>query len=176
MRQNNSSFCIVVMGVSGCGKSTVGLHLAKQLQVSFIDGDDFHPPENIQRMSNGIALTDDDRLPWLRSINEFIVSGQPASPYSVIACSALKRSYRDVLARAASVLFVHLVGSFDLIEARSKARSGHFMNVSLLKSQFDILENPEADEAFVAVGIDAPLNDVVLNCAAAVRAHAMFPQ
>jgi len=162
------------MGVSGCGKSTIGQHLAAQLGVSFIDGDDFHPPENIARMSQGIALNDADRMPWLQSINRFIVNEQTDATPSVIACSALKRLYRNVLSQSASILFVHLVGSYELIEARSQARTGHFFNMALLQSQFDTLEAPNGDEHFVTINIDASMSEVVQRCVNAVQSHALF--
>ncbi len=176
MSKANVPFGIVVMGVSGCGKSTVGAAIAERLSGHFADGDDFHPVQNVQRMSQGIALTDEDRLPWLSSLNQHLSVKRNDSGINVIACSALKRAYRDILRRDASVLFVHLYGDFDVIRLRSEARENHFMNTSLLQSQFDTLELPGSEESdsFVAVNIDADTQTVINNCLTQIDQHAHY--
>ncbi|MCF4007441.1 gluconokinase [Corynebacterium uropygiale] len=135
---------VVVMGVSSCGKSTVGALLGYELGVPFKDGDELHPPSNIEKMSAGIPLTDDDRWSWLDAIGEWLAA-HPSG--GVIACSALKRSYRDTIRRhAPNTLFIHLHGSHELMAARMAARPGHFMPPSLLASQFATLQHLEPDE------------------------------
>ena len=167
-------FNLVVMGVSGCGKSTVGEKLASRLNGQFADGDDFHPSANVERMSNGIALTDEDRLPWLAAINRYLRQTESNREVNVVACSALKRSYRDVLSDSTEVLFVHLVGDFELVLARSKARANHFMNVGLLQSQFDTLETPSQDESVITVSIDAPIDVITENTVLRIEQSSMF--
>jgi gluconokinase len=145
---------IVVMGVSGCGKSTVGLQLAAALGVEFVEGDAFHPPENVARMAAGIALTDADREGWLAALAQQLEHAVRARRGLVLSCSALKRSYRDVLRRAAPGLrFVHLSGSRELLAQRVAARSHRYMPASLLDSQLATLEAPGADEN--ALRVDA---------------------
>jgi gluconokinase len=134
---------IIVMGVSGSGKTTIGQALAEALHWSFSDADDFHNRENIEKMRSGIALTDKDREPWLRAIRAAIEHWKRDEPGHVLACSALKESYRDILGRNdAEVKFVYLDGNLDLISRRLKERKGHFFNAALLRSQFDTLEIP----------------------------------
>lgn len=134
---------VVVMGVSSCGKSTVGELLAFKLGVPFKDGDELHPSENIAKMTSGQPLTDADRLPWLGLVGQWLA----AHDGGVIACSALKRSYRDrIRAAAPHVVFVHLHGTRELMAARMAARPGHFMPTTLLDSQFRDLEPLEGDE------------------------------
>lgn len=137
----------VVMGVSGSGKTAIGSALARALGVEFVEGDDFHPEENVKRMASGIALTDEDRGPWLRSIAARLRAAQDAGTGLVVSCSALRRSYRDLLrAEAGDVRFIFLKGARALIAERLAARSGHFMPPSLLDSQFAALEEPGPDE------------------------------
>jgi len=137
----------VVMGVSGCGKSLIGAGLAHALGVEFVEGDEYHSAENIERMSRGIPLTDDDRARWLRSLAARIREAKDAGLGLVISCSALKRSYRDILRTDAPELrFVFLKGRQDLVAQRLASRKGHFMPPSLLESQFTTLEEPLPDE------------------------------
>ena len=157
---------IVVMGVAGCGKSTVGAALAERLGAGFLDGDSLHPPANIDKMAAGTPLNDDDRAPWLAEIGRRF----PASNCAlVIACSALKRSYRDIIRSAdPSVVFVHLHGTRELLNARMTARPGHFMPASLLDSQLDTLEPLEDGEAGIVVDIASPVEDIVNDVHAAL--------
>lgn len=136
---------VIVMGVSGSGKSTVGSLLAHACSGSYYDGDDFHPQANIRKMHAGIALDDADRLPWLERLRALILEREQGTAPTVIACSALKASYRDILAPEEDprVQFVFLKGDFDLIRQRLEARHHHFMPESLLTSQFADLELPE---------------------------------
>ena len=137
----------VVMGVSGCGKSLIGAELARALGVDFVEGDEYHPKENVERMSRGIALTDEDRAGWLRALAARIQEARRRGTGVVVTCSALKRSYRDVLRAGASDLrFVFLKGDRALIAERLVGRRGHFMNPALLESQFSTLEEPSPDE------------------------------
>lgn len=137
----------VVMGITGSGKSTVGARLAKALGVDFVEGDDYHPPENIRRMAAGIPLTDDDRADWLRALAARLREASETGAGLVVTCSALKRSYRDRLRAAApEVQFVYLQGSRELIAERVAERRGHFMPASLLDSQLATLEEPGSDE------------------------------
>jgi len=137
----------VVMGVSGSGKTVIGSALAQSLGVEFVEGDDFHPEENVRRMASGIALTDEDRAPWLRSIAARLRAAKDAGTGLVVSCSALKRSYRDLLrAEAGEVHFIFLKGTRALIGERISTRAGHFMPSSLLDSQFTALEEPGPDE------------------------------
>lgn len=138
----------VMMGVCGSGKSLIGATLARALDVEFVEGDDLHPPENVKRMASGIPLTDDDRRGWLLAIAARLREARHAGAGLVVSCSALKRSYRDLLRSAGDpdVRFVYLAGSRPLIEERMANRRGHFMPPSLLESQFSILEEPSPDE------------------------------
>src|SRR5215218_1732113 len=131
------------MGVTGVGKTTVGERLAADLGWPFFDADALHPPANVEKLRRGVALTDDDRAPWLAAIRDLMREHARAGRSAVIACSALKQAYRDYLAaRTGDVRFVHLTGEFVLIEHRLRERAGHFMSPSLLASQFATLEEP----------------------------------
>jgi gluconokinase len=145
------SLRLVIMGVSGCGKSSVGQALSQSLQVPYRDGDDLHPPANVEKMRAGMPLSDADRWPWLDRVAATLAAEAPM----IIGCSALKRAYRDrIRARAGGpVTFIHLAGSRDLIAARMAERQGHYMPLSLLDSQFAALEPPGPDEA-ITVDID----------------------
>jgi gluconokinase len=150
---------IVVMGVSGSGKSKVGAALAQRLRVPFADADTFHPEANVAKMAAGEPLTDDDRYPWLEAVGEWLAQH---SNGGVISCSALKRKYRDQLRTHCSrIEFLHLSGSPELIGRRVAARSGHFMPASLLKSQFDILEPLAADEDGVSIDVGNTVDAII---------------
>ena len=162
---------LVVMGVSGCGKSTVGALLGRRLGKPFLDGDDFHPAANKEKMGAGIPLTDSDREPWLAVLGSLLAGqgvlpegtddGGPAVP-PIVACSALKRRYRDLLrGYAPDLVFVHLAGSAEIIGARLDARAHEFMPRTLLDSQFAALEDLEEDEAHVLADITQPLDVLV---------------
>jgi gluconokinase len=133
---------VVVMGVCGCGKSTVGAALSASLQWPFLDADDFHPATNVAKMSAGSALTDEDRWPWLDRVAAELKTILDRGGHAVLACSALKQAYRDRLARAGDVRFVHLAGDHDTIASRLKSRQHRYMPATLLASQFATLEPP----------------------------------
>lgn len=153
---------LIVMGVSGAGKSTVGEALAARLGWRYEDGDAFHPESNVAKMHAGHPLTDEDRWPWLRAIAAEIDRVCQSGGHVVIACSALRRAYRDVLAHGRrDVRLVYLDGAEPLIEDRLSHRKGHFMPPGLLASQFATLEPPGADEHAVRVSIDAPVAGIV---------------
>ena len=153
---------LVVMGVSGSGKSTIGEKLAQRLGWSYEDGDKFHPLSNVAKMSAGQPLTDEDRWPWLQAIANEIDRVCQARGHAVIACSALKRAYRDILVHGRpEVRIIYLQGTQDLIADRLALRKGHFMPPGLLASQFKTLEPPDASENPVTVSIDAPVETIV---------------
>jgi gluconokinase len=138
----------VVMGVSGCGKTTVGQAVAAQLNCPFYDADDFHPQENIAKMASGVPLDDDDRAPWLARLAGLIADHLARGETAVLACSALKRRYREQLrGENGRVQFLYLRGDFDTIWQRMQARPGHYMKAEMLQSQFDALEEPSQEEA-----------------------------
>ncbi|MDK6077180.1 MULTISPECIES: gluconokinase [Massilia] len=147
----------VVMGVSACGKSDIGTRLAQALGAPFIEGDRFHLPENVAKMSAGIPLDDEDRRGWLQALRAEMERAWTTDPVVVLSCSALKRAYRDVLrGDGGDVRFVHLHGDRDLIAQRMAARSGHFMPVSLLDSQLRTLEPLQPDERGVTLDVREP--------------------
>lgn len=162
---------IILMGVSGSGKSTIGAEVAREIKAKFIDGDDLHPRANIQKMASGQPLNDDDRAPWLQRLNDAAYSLNHKNESGIIVCSALKRRYRDLLRQDNdNMVFIYLKGSFEVILARLQARSGHFMPTDLLKSQFDALEEPGADEKdVICVDIDTDVEGVVERCVAALK-------
>jgi gluconokinase len=153
---------IIVMGVSGAGKTTIAAMLAMRLGWTYEDADWFHPPANVEKMHSGKPLTDEDRWPWLRAIAEFISRTQREGGHAVIACSALKRAYRDVLIGGRrDVRLVYLRGEPDLIARRMALRHGHFMPPSLLESQFATLEEPDEDENAIVVSIEPRPREIV---------------
>ena len=155
-----------VMGVSGCGKSTIGQRLAQTLDLPFYDGDDFHPDSNVQKMAEGIPLDDCDRQPWLERLNHLAIESPRGA---VIACSALKQVYRQTLAkRLTCVYWIYLAGDFDEIFLRLSQRENHFMPASLLRSQFATLEPPE--NAITLSALESP-DSIVQQIIEAVKVH-----
>ena len=162
---------VVVMGVSGSGKSTIGALLAHSLGIPFIDSDGLHPQANIVKMAGGVPLTDDDRWPWLALVGQALTEAGAEGTGLVIACSALKRAYREAIVEAApDVQFVHLAGTLDVLANRLEGRSEHFMPPALLRSQLAILEELQKDEPGFAVDIDQPVANVVRDSAARLSA------
>jgi carbohydrate kinase (thermoresistant glucokinase family) len=167
---------LVVMGVSGSGKSTIGSQLALQLHWDFEDGDWFHPARNIDKMHAGIALTDEDRAPWLIAIADFIDTARCAGTHAVVACSALKRRYRAVIiGKRPDVRLIYLKGDRELIGRRIAARHEHFMPASLLQSQFDALEEPGPDENPIVVSIEPRPREIVAQTMTALKLQSVQP-
>ncbi|MBB3979201.1 gluconokinase [Rhizobium azooxidifex] len=164
---------VVVMGVSGCGKTSVAEGLAAALGAGFLEGDQLHPQANIDKMSKGIPLTDADRWPWLDRIGAELHTVTGAGAPIVASCSALKRAYRDRLRAEAGgdLSFVFLRGSRELLIGRMQERKGHFMPASLLDSQLATLEDPSGEEGVVTVDIDAPLDEIVATSLERLRAQ-----
>ena len=147
------------MGVSGSGKTTVGHALSKELGWSFFDGDDYHPPDNIAKMSRGIPLDDRDRQNWLESLSALLSEKKDSGEALVLACSALKRNYQEILRSSREDMkFVYLAGDFDLILDRMQSRQAHFMKAQMLASQFEILEPPPDG---LVINIDQPVTSIV---------------
>ena len=153
---------LVLMGVSGCGKSTVGEGLASHLGWRFVEGDSLHPPENVDKMAAGQPLTDDDRAGWLASLADLLAHAARTEQGLVISCSALKRTYRDRLREGdARALFVHLDGSRELNAARIAGRTHMYMPASLLDSQFSTLQAPEPDEQALSLSVQQPPAELI---------------
>ncbi len=161
---------LIVMGVSGCGKSTMAAALGEHLGLQMVDGDDLHLPESVAKMRSGIALEDADRWPWLDRIGDYLAQAEGHG--RVVACSALKRVYRErIRAQAGDVCFVFLDGDFELIDQRMRQRPGHYMPAGLLDSQFRTLEKPQADETdVIRLPITEPVQDMVAQALAALQA------
>jgi gluconokinase len=158
----SAPIAIVVMGVSGCGKTTVASRLAQRLGWDFAEADAFHSPANILKMRSGVPLTDDDRWPWLDAIARRIAEARAARRPCVLTCSALKRSYRARLRDGHDdVSFVYLKGTYERVASRLAGRVGHYMPASLLRSQFDALEEPAPDENAVVLSIAHPVDQLV---------------
>ncbi|WP_237386270.1 gluconokinase [Xenorhabdus sp. Sc-CR9] len=155
----------VLMGVSGSGKSAVANGIARELGAVFLDGDFLHPRANIMKMAQSHALNDDDRQPWLKALNDAIFAMQRTNHVSLLVCSALKKSYRDILRDGNKNLsFLYMKGDFELIESRLKARKGHFFKPQMLISQFETLEEPDGDEKDVhQIDIKPSLDEVIQN-------------
>ncbi|MFC8453274.1 gluconokinase [Kitasatospora sp. NPDC057223] len=161
---------IVVMGVSGVGKTTVARLLAERLALPYAEADDFHPPANIAKMSAGIPLDDEDRAPWLRALGGWLGERAEAGTGGVVTCSALKRHYRDILRAACpGAYFLHLSGGHELVEDRLAHRTGHFMPTSLLGSQYAALEPLQADERGTALDVGPSPEQLVEMAAALLR-------
>jgi len=164
---------LVIMGVSGSGKTTIAQGLSRKLGWQYQEGDALHPPSNVAKMSSGTPLTDADRLPWLQRIAGKIDEWRAAGLSGVVTCSALKRSYRDIIAgNRPDVVVVYPKGSQTLIAGRMAGRKGHFMPASLLDSQFEILEEPSPDENAMIVGIDRAPEAIVDEIVRRVEEHA----
>ena len=165
-KEDNMSIHVVVMGVAGCGKSTVAEAIHERLGYVYAEGDDFHPQANIDKMSAGIPLTDEDRWPWLKVINTWMVAREALDENTVVSSS------REVLAQNVPTFFVHLTGSQELIQQRLNERKGHFMPPALLPSQFAILEPLQPDENGVEVSIEGSVEEMVERAVAAVNEYA----
>ncbi|XP_045418167.1 probable gluconokinase isoform X1 [Lemur catta] len=170
---------LLVMGVSGSGKSTVGALLASELGWKFYDADDYHPEENRMKMARGIPLNDQDRIPWLCNLHDILLRDVTSGQRVVLACSALKKMYRDILIRGkdgaalkseelgeekpgdVQLFVVHLSGLFEVISGRLLQRKGHFMPPELLQSQFETLEPPAAPENFIQISVDKNLPEII---------------
>ena len=165
---------VVVMGVSGSGKSTIGALIAHSLDVQFTDADGLHPQANIVKMAGGVPLTDADRWPWLALVGQALADAGAEGRGLVVACSALKRVYREAISQAApNVRFVHLAGSLEVLSTRLEGRSEHFMPPALLESQLATLEELHDDEPGFAVDIDQPVSAVVTESVARLNAPAL---
>ncbi|MDT3766693.1 gluconokinase [Gleimia hominis] len=163
------SIHVVVMGVAGSGKSTVAEAIHDQLGYTLAEGDEFHPQANIDKMSAGVPLNDEDRWPWLRSINTWMKDKAEAGESTVVSSSALKRAYRDVLRDDVPVFFIHLEGTEEVLAQRMKERPHHFMPASLLRSQFETLQPLEADEGGVVVNVDGSKESEIQQAIAAIE-------
>jgi len=152
---------VIIFGVSGAGKTTVGKLLARELGWRFIEADNFHSPANIKKMRGGLPLTDKDRWPWLESLRQQIEQSLDAGENAALACSALKRGYRDRLRVSDEVKFVFLRGDYALVEKQLRSRRRHFMNPDLLQSQFDDLEEPQADEKVLTLQLGQTPEQIV---------------
>jgi gluconokinase len=169
-RRLRQPLVILIMGVSGSGKTTLGSLLSERIGARFGDADAFHPAANVEKMSNGTPLTDDDRWPWLDGIAATISRWTADGTDVVFACSALKRIYRDRLRGGRTDLkLIHLTGDEDLIASRMEARTGHFMPAGLLRSQLATLEPPGPDERAITLDINLPPNILLEECLACLR-------
>lgn len=161
---------VVVMGVSGSGKSTIGALIANSLAVPFADADGLHPIANIRKMAAGTPLTDEDRWPWLATVGDSLATAAAQGTGLVVACSTLKRSYRDaILERAPGTWFVHLDGSREVLSLRLEGRTGHFMPSALLASQLAALENLQPDEPGIVVDISATVSEIVAQATSCIN-------
>lgn len=172
---NEHPTAVIVMGVSGAGKSSVGERLAAKLGCDFVEGDRLHPASNVEKMAKGIPLTDDDRWPWLDLVGRELATSIEKGASLVLSCSALKRIYRDRLRKATGgqLRFVFLKGTPALLEIRMGERTGHFMPLALLQTQLATLETPEGEEGVVTVDIDADLEQIVEAAYAGLKMQPM---
>jgi gluconokinase len=152
---------VIIFGVSGAGKTTIGKLLAEDLGWRFYEADDFHPRANIEKMRSGRPLTDEDRWPWLDRLRDQITRSLAAKENAVLSCSALKRAYRERLRVSDEVTFVFLCGDYALVEKQLRRRRGHFMNPDLLRSQFTDLDEPEADEDVLTIELGRTPHELV---------------
>jgi gluconokinase len=173
MTENNGTLhAIIVMGVSGSGKSSIGERIAAGLGLPFVEGDALHPAANVEKMSKGIPLSDEDRMPWLDRIGKEMKASLTKGKGIIVSCSALKRSYRDRLRAAAggNLYFVYLEGSKELLTERMGHRKGHFMPTSLLESQLQTLEVPTGEPGVVTVDIEDTIDDIAAEALKALAA------
>jgi len=170
---NLDNHIYVVMGVSGSGKSAVASEVAHRLQAAFLDGDFLHPRRNIMKMASGEPLNDEDRKPWLAALNDAAFAMQRTNKVSLVACSALKKDYRDQLRQGnPNLSFIYMKGEREVIENRLKARKGHFFKTGMLVTQFAALEEPQADEPDVQiVDINQPLEGVIDSTIALIEGN-----
>ncbi|MDG2955591.1 gluconokinase [Bisgaard Taxon 10/6] len=167
---NNKGKSFILMGVSSTGKTSIGTEVARRLGMKLIDGDDLHPRANIIKMGSGQPLNDQDRAPWLERIRDAAFSLEQKSERGIIVCSALKKQYRDLIRDSNDVKFIFLRGDFDLVLKRMQQREGHYMKAEMLRSQFDTLEVPQADETDVyPIDIDATFEEVVERCVQVIK-------
>ena len=159
----------IVYGVSGAGKTTVGKLLARELNWRFIEADDFHPAANVEKMRSGHPLADEDRWPWLERLRQQIEQSLAAGENAVLACSALKRAYRDRLRISQEIQFVFLSGDYALVEKQLRSRHRHFMNPALLQSQFDDLEQPQPDEDVLTIKLGRTPEEMLEEIKAKLR-------
>lgn len=171
---NPAALCVVVMGVSGCGKSTVGALLANKLGADFIEGDHFHPQANVDKMASGVPLTDEDRWGWLQGLSAQLGAAQRAQKSVVLSCSALKARYRDVLqSNSSRVWFVYLSGSFEVLQQRVSSRAHQYMPASLLMSQLQTLEPPAPGARVLVFDVAQPAAHIAESAANALRDQAI---
>jgi gluconokinase len=174
---SSSTITVVVMGVSGSGKTTVAKHLVEAMGWPFAEGDEFHPAANVAKMRSGTPLTDEDRWPWLEAVAHWIGEQESAGRDAIVTCSALKRAYRDALLGGhPSVWFVHVSSSHDALQHRLETRSGHYMPASLLSSQLETLEPLGSDEPGITISAEGSPDDVATRALDALRQEARFPR
>jgi carbohydrate kinase (thermoresistant glucokinase family) len=174
---NTTPLRLIVMGVSGCGKSTMVAALSERLGLDMVDGDDLHRPESVAKMRAGVALQDADRWPWLDRIGDYLAGSPDGALGRVVACSALRRAYRErIRAHAGEVCFLFLQGDYALIAQRMRLRVGHYMQADLLDSQFQTLETPAPDETdVITLDIDMPMAALIDQAVSALQTHTQCP-
>lgn len=170
-----SPLVIIVMGVSGCGKSTIAGQLARALGTHYIDADELHPASNVDKMAAGIPLTDEDRQPWLEDVARHAATEARRHGVCIVACSALRRRYRETLNTAGNVFYVFLEGSQALIASRLHLRTGHYMPENLLDSQFATLEDPQKEDNVITVSIDEDQATIARHAIQALKERGAWP-